>query len=431
MVKKVKRKTISLIFIIQIMLILIISNSQFFASTSASSNNITAVEPGQSIQEAINNAADGQTILIKKGQYDIEYAIIVNKTVTLVGEQTNETIIDGQATATLILSILANEAKIQNLTVRNCATYGYGIHIKNAIKVKIQNCNIQNCSKGVILTNSTNCELSRNLIADSKEYGIYFPTNSSYNLVFWNNIKNNSQAVTIGNINCKNNTFYQNNFIQNPTQTSGFGIPNNLWDNEYPAGGNYWSSYTGIDVKNGPQQNETGSDGIGDESYELYLTAEDHYPLMGPVHWFLAHQMETSSEYYVLVSSNVSEASNFHYGCPDESSISFTLTGNLNGFCRVAISQQLLSGDGDSWLVTIGTEETERTVMLDTNYTYICFAHNYSTTKTVKIQGDYCVPEFSSSNMLLFLAITIIALVILKTAKTNAITSHRKRFQKA
>jgi parallel beta-helix repeat protein len=426
-----KRKTISLMFIIQITLILIISNSQFFASTLASSNNITAVEPGQSIQEAINNAADGQTILIKKGQYDIENAIIVNKTVTLMGEQANETIIDGQETATLILSILANEAEIQNLTIRNCAAYGYGIHIKNVIKVKIQNCNIQNCSKGVILTNSTHCELSRNLITDSKEYGIYFPTNSSYNLIFWNNIKNNSQAVTINNIDSKSNMFYQNNFIQNLIQTSGIGIPNNLWNSTYPAGGNYWSSYTDIDVKNGPQQNETGSDGIGDEPYELILTAEDHYPLMGPVHWFLAHQMETSFEYYVLVSSNVSEASNFHYGCPDETSITFTLTGNLNGFCRVAIPQQLLSGDDDSWLVTIGTEETERTVTWDTNYTYICFAHNYSTTKTVTIQGDYCVPEFSSPNILLFLATTTIALVILKTAKTNAITSHRKRFQKA
>jgi parallel beta-helix repeat protein len=426
-----KRKTVSLILITQIILILIILHSQLLPSTLASNNSIAAVEPGQSIQEAINNAADGQSILIKKGQYDIENAIIVNKTVTLMGEQANETIIDGQGTTTLILSILANEVEIQNLTVRNCATYGYGIHIKDVTKVKIQNCNIQSCSKGVVLTNSTNCELSRNLIADNKEYGIFFPTHSSYNLIFWNNIKNNSQAVSIDNINCKSNMFYQNNFIQNTLQTSGFGIPNNLWDNEYPAGGNYWSSYTGIDVKNGPQQNETGSDGIGDESYELYLTAEDHYPLMGPVHWFLAHQLETSSEYYVLVSSNVSEASNFHYGCPDESSISFTLTGNLNGFCRAAIPQQLLSGDNDSWLVTIDTEETERTLMWDTNYTYICFAHNYSTTKTVKIQGDYCVPEFSSPNMLIFLAITIIALVILKTAKTNAIISHRKRFQKA
>jgi parallel beta-helix repeat protein len=396
----------------------------------ASNIGIAAVEPGQSIQEAINNAIDGETILIKKGQYDIADAIIVNKTVTLLGEQANETIIDGQGTTTLILSILANKAEIQNLTIRNCAAYGYGIHIKDVTNVKIQSCNIENCSKGIVLTNSSHCELSRNLIADSEEYGIYFPINSSYNLIFWNNIKNNSQAISIEYVDSEKNMFYQNNFIQNNMQTSGFGIPANLWNNTYPAGGNYWSSYTGIDVKSGSDQNEAGSDGIGDESYELNLGAEDHYPLMGPVIWLLA-QWETS-EYYVLVSSNVSEASNLHFGCPNEPSINFTLTGNLeNGFCRVVIPKKLLSSSVDSWLVTIDTEEIERSVKSDINSTYICFAYNYSSTKTIKIQGTYCIPEFSSPNILLFAATTIIALVILKITKTNAVISHRRRFQKA
>lgn len=425
-----KRKTISLILIIQITLILTISNSQFFTSTLATNNGITAVEPGQSIQEAINNATDGETILIKKGQYIIEDAIIVNKTITLIGEYANETIINGQGKTTLILSILANKAEIQDLTIRNCATHGYGIHIKDVTNIKIQNCHIKNCSTGILLTNSTHCELSRNLIADSGEYGIYFLMNSTYNRIFWNNIKNNSQAISVEYVSSRNNMFYQNNFIQNTIQTSGFGVPANTWNNTYPAGGNYWSDYTHTDVKSGSHQNETGSDGIGDESYWLYLGAQDHYPLMGPIQWFLAYQWETS-EYYVLVSSNVSEASSLHFGCPNEPSINFTLTGNLNGFCRVAIPQQLLCGDDDSWLVTIDTEETERTLMWDTNYTYICFAHNYSTTKTIKIHGTYCVPEFSSPNILLFAATTIIALVILKIAKTNAVISHRKRFQKA
>lgn len=428
-----KNKTISLILIIQIMLILTISHFPFFTSTLASNSSINSitVEPGQSIQEAINNATDGETILIKKGQYIIDDAIIVNKTVTLMGEYTNETIIDGQGKPTLILSILANQAEIQNLTIRNCATLGYGIHIKDVTNVKIQNCDIKNCSKGVVLTNSTHCELSRNLISESEEYGIYLLMTSSYNLIFWNNIKNNSQAISIDFVDSRNNTFYQNNFIQNNIQTSGFGVPANTWNNTYPAGGNYWSDYTDTDVKSGPDQNEAGSDGIGDESYGLYLGAEDHYPLMGPVHWFLAYQWETS-EYYVLVSSNVSEASSLHFGCPNEPFINFTLTGNLeNGFCRVAIPQQLLWSVGDSWLVTIDTEEIEHTLMSDVNYTYICFAYNYSTTKTIKIQGTYCIPEFSSPNILLFVATTIIALAILKITKTNPILSRRRRFQNA
>lgn len=416
------------------MLILTISNSQFLNLTLASNNSINdiTVEPGESIQEAINNATDGETILIKKGQYIIDDAIIVNRTITLIGEYANETIIDAQGKTTLILSILASGAKIQNLTIRNCATLGYGIHIKNVTNVKIQNCDIKNCSKGIVFTNSSHCELSRNLIENSEDYGIYFLMNSTYNRIFWNNIKNNSQAISIEYVNSRNNSFYQNNFIQNNIQTSGFGVPANTWNNTYPAGGNYWSTYTNADVSNGPHQNETGgSDGIGDEPYDLYLGAQDHYPLMGPIQWLFATQWETV-DYYVLVSSNVSEASNLHFGCPDEPSINFTLTGNLeNGFCRVVIPKKLLSSSVASWLVTIDTEEIERTITADTNTTYICFAYNYSTTKNIKIQGTYCIPEFSTPNILFFAATTIIALVMLKITKTNSVFSHRKRFQKA
>lgn len=38
----------------------------------------------------------------------------------------------------------------------------------------------------------------------------------------------------------------------------------NVWDNDYPSGGNYWSDYKGFDYFSGPYLNETGSDGIGD-----------------------------------------------------------------------------------------------------------------------------------------------------------------------
>jgi hypothetical protein len=39
---------------------------------------------------------------------------------------------------------------------------------------------------------------------------------------------------------------------------------NDFWDVGYPSGGNYWSSYTGIDFCSGPYQNISGSNGIGD-----------------------------------------------------------------------------------------------------------------------------------------------------------------------
>jgi len=61
--------------------------------------------------------------------------------------------------------------------------------------------------------------------------------------------------------------------------TSGYA---NIWDDGYPSGGNYWSDYTGADLCNGPYQNETGSDGIGDSPYIIDENNTDSYPLMNP-----------------------------------------------------------------------------------------------------------------------------------------------------
>jgi len=83
-----------------------------------------------------------------------------------------------------------------------------------------------------------------------------------------------------------NNVFYHNNFINN-IQHVYILTPSyaNSWDDGYPSGGNYWSDYDGIDLYSGPQQDETGSDGIGDTPYVIDEDNQDNYPLMKPYPW--------------------------------------------------------------------------------------------------------------------------------------------------
>jgi parallel beta-helix repeat protein len=77
------------------------------------------------------------------------------------------------------------------------------------------------------------------------------------------------------------NKIYHNNFIDNEMQAIEYGT--NVWDDGYPSGGNYWSDYAGVDEKSGPNQDLSGSDGIGDTSRRIpEITGEDRYPLMNP-----------------------------------------------------------------------------------------------------------------------------------------------------
>jgi parallel beta-helix repeat protein len=101
---------------------------------------------------------------------------------------------------------------------------------------------------------------------------------SSGNTVFGNTITNNDRGIFIQS--SSNNVFYHNNFVNilQVVEEDSRGA----WERSYPSGGNHWSDYTGVDVKSGPNQDQSGSDGIGDTPYVIDNNNTDHYPLMMP-----------------------------------------------------------------------------------------------------------------------------------------------------
>ncbi|MEM2971244.1 MAG: NosD domain-containing protein [Candidatus Bathyarchaeia archaeon] len=158
---------------------------------------------------------------------------------------------------------------------------GYGIFFYGGFNNTVSRNNIINNRSGIDLYKSSNNTISGNYIA-SHWRGVYLGDYSNFNIVFRNNIKNNYCGIWLEY--SSNNTFYHNNFINNEGHISIFwDVYGDVWDNGYPFGGNYWSDYAGVDEKIGPNQDQLGSDGIGDTPYVIDAGNQDKYPLMDTV----------------------------------------------------------------------------------------------------------------------------------------------------
>ncbi len=135
------------------------------------------------------------------------------------------------------------------------------------------------CGVGLNAWSSSNT-ISRNNITDNMDYGVSL-SKSSYGIITGNTIINSSCGIRL--YDSLDNHIHHNNFINNTQQVYFYiYIHANFWDDGYPSGGNYWSDYKGADLYGGPYQNETGSDGIGDEPYVIDEDNQDNYPLMNP-----------------------------------------------------------------------------------------------------------------------------------------------------
>ena len=351
----------------------------------AASNTITVPDNYSTIQEAINQANNGDTVYVKSGTYYEN--IVVNKTVSLLGENKEDTLLYANKTGNVI-RVVADNTTISGFTIRNAvlsvAGDGFnGVNLESNNNSIINNIITENAYHGLQLVNSNDNTIKDNivylnhwcgivlknsdhnticnnnvtqnlqenngigiLLQDSSDFntienntvakndgGIGFMVSSSPSGSCDNSIKNNSifenmhdgifmydfcqrnriefnevtrngggvhlsnsdrNVIVANNISLNTyggigfehsqcNVFYHNNLVGNTPQIWYFST-DNVWDNGYPSGGNYWSDYNGTDVKSGPSQTASGSDGIGDTPQIFNASNQDRYPLMVPYH---------------------------------------------------------------------------------------------------------------------------------------------------
>jgi nitrous oxidase accessory protein NosD len=412
--KKLLLTTVLIGFLFAIQLLAIFPFSGF-----CSDGTIITVNPGYSIQDAINSANNGDTILVKAGIYN-EKEIVVNKTLNILGENAETTIIDGEILARYIFHIIANNVTIENFTLKNTIlgdSYEYpAIELYNVTNVLIKKVYILNASIGINIQSSNYTKITYSIIKDCKYRGLRFRDGSCNNTVISNTFENNSMAMLIADSESEFNLIYHNNFINNMEDVNLFGFPN-YFDNGYPSGGNYWSRHTAPDIKYGPYQNETGSDGILDEAYNLI----DNYPLAHP---FTTWKISVEGENFQIGISTNSTVNSISLNKEAKTLIlNLTVNENANDSCRISIPKRLLSCDSPyQWNVSKTYNEPLSYLALeDADETYIYFTYNCLGLCEIKINGTKVVLEFLSAIILIsFLIIATLTTQILKIVSKRA-----------
>jgi parallel beta-helix repeat protein len=138
-----------------------------------------------------------------------------------------------------------------------------------------------NTFKNIVIGNTiTECHGEYNFGSGINLY-LEYPTDAEENIIVGNNITKCDKGIALSGT---KNVVYHNYLVGNAINGLDSDSCDNQWDDGYPSGGNYWGDYTGVDVMRGPDQNEIGSDGIGDTPYHINecVVRVDRYPLMKP-----------------------------------------------------------------------------------------------------------------------------------------------------
>jgi parallel beta-helix repeat protein len=115
------------------------------ASALGSVHNITSGQNYTMIQEAINDANLGDTILVGTGTYNED--VVVNQTVSLIGEDMHNTIVNGSGNAP-VFYIRRDDVVISNFTIQNTMGVWGGVYVSsydsnsNVSSNIIRNCNV-------------------------------------------------------------------------------------------------------------------------------------------------------------------------------------------------------------------------------------------------------------------------------------------------
>lgn len=284
-------------FMISMLMICFVGNLFLIENCPAAGNTLYVGGGGPGnytkIQDAINNAINGDTIFVFSGTYYEK--IDITKDVTLTGENKDTTYVDGGSTGHVIYAHGIPDSEIQvslkNLTIRNAGGSGFDCVAFSYVTIGgISNNKILNSQEGegISIDHCQSLTIRANTIMNNKIAGISV-TASEQNTIENNIIQNNQKGIHLGSFSVNNqlrsnsirdntmygvyvtqsssNSFSENDFTDNSQNAQDAST--NIWSINNQ--GNYWDDYNNYD---------NNSDGIGDIPYTIPGGSNvDNYPL--------------------------------------------------------------------------------------------------------------------------------------------------------
>jgi len=192
------------------------------------------------IQDAIDAASDGDTIHVYVGTY--YESIVLNKSINLIGDGKDRTIIDYHKNDSgTIIEINNDQCTIKGFTITNSmkkfgstwfirgieiessntsisdnsiSNTSYGIHIlPGSINNIISKNTISNNQNGIEIVQSSNNKVLSNVISLNSQFGVVIFQKAEYNVISNNTFSNNNEAVRLKDV--QYNTIEQNLLINN------------------------------------------------------------------------------------------------------------------------------------------------------------------------------------------------------------------------
>jgi parallel beta-helix repeat protein len=201
------------------------------------------------IQDAIDNASDGDTIFVYNGTYFEN--IIVNKKINLFGENKTSTIIDAKNIGDVV-NIIADKVQINGFTIMNSGKSDYpyyeyqGIFVESNGNIIMDNI-IYNSEEGIFLNYSYGTMIIGNIIHKCNSHCIKLYC-SNINIVKDNSIFNfNYSGITLGISDY--NKVIQNNISR--SSSYGYGMVLSVAKNNTIKRNSLIENWYGIELNHG------------------------------------------------------------------------------------------------------------------------------------------------------------------------------------